>query len=125
MPVGDTGGTKRMINRNFVVLPALAVLITSCQSDSDAVAPIAKSVSVSPKTVAMLAGQSVDFHVTVTGFPTGTKFTCRVVPASAGTVVGDTSKCRLTMNAPAVPGTLMIAQVENIADTATVVVPAR
>jgi hypothetical protein len=113
----------RMMPRSLLVSSALAVLGTSCQSDK--VSSISKSIRVSPKTVSMLGGQSVDIQVTITGFPTGTAFACRVVPSSAGTVVGDASKCRLTVSTPAMPGTLMIAQIETFADTATVVIPAR
>ena len=112
-----------MISRYLLVLVALAVLGTSCKSD--ALSPIAKSIRVSPMTVSISGGQSVDIQITITGFPTGAAFTCRVVPSSAGTVVLDTSKCRLTVNAPVIPGTLMIAQIETFSDTATVVLPAR
>jgi hypothetical protein len=112
-----------MMSRHLTVLAILSVIAISCRSDT--LSPVPRSIRVSPKTVALSGGQSVDIQVIVTGFSNGAVFSCRVVPVSAGTVIGDTSKCRLTVSAQAVPGTMMIAQIENLADTATVVVPAR
>jgi hypothetical protein len=105
-----------------MVYATMAVLANSCRSDGTPT--VVRSIRVSPKTVSISGGQSVDIQVIVTGFSNGA-FTCRIAPPSAGAVFGGASKCRFTASAQVLPGAMIIAQIEDLADTATVVVPAR
>ena len=114
-----------MNSRTILLLGALAVLSTACRSGrAEPAAPpaVVPSITVSPKTITMTAGSSIDISVTLRGVVAGTTFACSVVPSAAGAVTVLGSICRLTLNAPATIGTRMIATSGALADTVTVVI---
>lgn len=116
-----------MSSRAVLLLGAVCALSAACKSDrAEPAAPVTvvPSITVSPKTVSLTAGQSIDISVTLRGVATGTMFSCSVVPSSAGTVTVLGSICRLTLNASVTPGIRMIAASGALADTVTVVMPA-
>jgi hypothetical protein len=106
----------------MVSLAALGVAV-AC---SDATAPaVERSVTVTPKIIAMSAGQPVDIQVALRGFPDSTTISCRAVPDIGGTLITLARVCRFTVVSRAFPGTQVIASAGQLADTATIVVDAR
>ncbi len=99
------------------------LLAASCRSAS--LSPAARSIHVSPDAFTLASGQSFDIQVTLMGFPAGAAFTCRVEPDSLGTVVVIASACRFTLGSRVLPGIFVIAQIESLADTSTLVIQAR
>lgn len=112
------------MNRQVRALAVLAMLIVGCGKEafSPVVAPpTAKAVRVSPKNAVIGANMSMDFQVVLAGFAVGVSHECRLEPTTIGTAAAVGGTCRITTGATVLPGRL-IAQVESVADTATLVI---
>ena len=108
----------------YSAVALFAASLVGCAKESPptvvSTAPVAKTVQLSPKAVALGANQSFDFQVITTGFASDVPHSCRLEPQTIGAVAAVGKACRIATGATVSPGRL-IALVESVADTATIV----